>query len=70
MMPKMYGLNQDAKARVLSNEQWKWLEAELKKPAELRIIVSSIQILADDHGFEKWGNFPLERKKFLDTIKN
>lgn len=66
--PKMYGLNEDPKARILSDEQWKWLEAELKKPAELRIIVSSIQIIADDHGFEKWGNFPLERKKFLDLL--
>jgi alkaline phosphatase D len=67
-MPKMYGLNEDPQARVLSDQQWKWLEAELKKPAELRIIVSSIQIIADDHGFEKWGNFPLERKKFLDLL--
>ncbi|MBC7457814.1 MAG: alkaline phosphatase family protein [Bdellovibrionaceae bacterium] len=66
--PKMYGANEDAKAHILSNEQWKWLEAELKKPAELRIIVSSIQIIADDHGFEKWGNFPLERKKFLELL--
>lgn len=66
--PRMYGLNEDPKAHILSNEQWKWLEDELKKPAELRIIVSSIQILADDHGFEKWGNFPLERKKFLDIL--
>jgi alkaline phosphatase D len=67
-MPKMYGLNSDPKAHILSNEQWKWLESELKKPAELRIIVSSIQFIADDHGFEKWGNFPLERKKFLDLL--
>jgi alkaline phosphatase D len=67
-LPKMYSPNIDPKARVLSNEQWKWLESELKKPAELRIIVSSIQILADDHGFEKWGNFPLEKKKFLDLL--
>ena len=65
---KMYDPNEDSKARILSSEQWKWLEGELKKPAELRIIVSSIQILADDHGFEKWGNFPLEKKRFLDLL--
>lgn len=65
---KMYVANEDPKAHILSSEQWKWLEGELKKPAELRIIVSSIQVIADDHGFEKWGNFPLERKKFLDLL--
>ncbi|MBC7754057.1 MAG: alkaline phosphatase family protein [Moraxellaceae bacterium] len=65
---KMYIPNEDPKARILSVDQWKWLEGELKKPAELRIIVSSIQFIADDPGFEKWGNFPLEKKRFLDLL--
>jgi alkaline phosphatase D len=66
---KMFLPNQDPKARILSDAQWRWLDGELKKPAELRILVSSIQILANEAGFEKWGNFPLEREKFLNMVQ-
>lgn len=61
--------NLDPKATVLGEEQWKWLEGELKKPAELRLLCSSIQIVAEDHGFEKWMNFPLERERLYKLLK-
>jgi len=67
--PKIYLPNEDKNARMLSDEQWNWLADELKKPADLKILVSSIQVIANDHYFEKWGNFPLERKKLLDLIE-
>ncbi|MEZ0393048.1 MAG: alkaline phosphatase D family protein [Pseudobdellovibrionaceae bacterium] len=57
------------KKTILGSEQWKWLEDELRKPAELRILVSSIQVIAEEHGFEKWANFPHERKRLFDLIK-
>ena len=60
----------DDTATMLGDEQWKWLEAELKKPAEVRVICSGIQIVNDDHPFEKWGNLPKERRKLLDLIKS
>lgn len=66
---KMFLPNEDPKAHILSDAQWKWLESEMKKPAELRILVSSIQVLANDPGFEKWGNFPIERTKLLNLIE-
>lgn len=53
----------------LSEQQWQWLESELKKPAALKILVSSIQVIANDHHFEKWGNFPLERERLLNLIQ-
>lgn len=53
---------------MLGEAQWKWLEAQLKKPAELRLIVSSIQILATAHRFEKWGNMPKERARFFNLL--
>jgi alkaline phosphatase D len=53
---------------VLGPEQWAWLEAELRKPADIRLIASSIQKLADRHRFEKWANFPRERQRLFDTI--
>ncbi len=62
--------NLDPKATVLGDEQWKWLEGELKKPAEVRLLCSSIQIVAEDHGFEKWMNFPLERERLYKLLKD
>jgi alkaline phosphatase D len=61
--------NTDIGATVLGETQWKWLAEELEKEADLRIIVSSIQLINDYHPFEKWGNFPADKKKFFDLIK-
>lgn len=57
-------------ATILGEAQWKWLEGELKKPAELRLIVSSIQIIATDHRFEKWQNMPDERLRFFKLLRD
>ena len=54
----------------LGAEQWKWLEAELKKPAELRLICSSTQVIPDQKGMDEWGNFPHERQRLLDLAKS
>ncbi len=54
---------------MLGEAQWAWLAGELRKPAELRLLVSSIQVLAEGHGWERWGNFPVERRKLFDTIR-
>ncbi|MFN0035146.1 MAG: alkaline phosphatase D family protein [Saprospiraceae bacterium] len=54
---------------MLGEAQWKWLERELRSsPANLNILCSSVQVIADDHGHEKWGNFPNQRKKLLSLI--
>ena len=55
--------NSDPKAALLGGAQWAWLEEELRKPADLRLIVSSTQVVSDEKGMEEWGNFPLERKR-------
>jgi alkaline phosphatase D len=59
----------DPAKTILGAAQWSWLEGELKKPAELRLVVSSIQVVADGHGWEKWGNFPAEQKRLFDLIR-
>ena len=61
---------QDANATMLGDEQWKWLEEQLKKPAEVRLVCSGIQFVNDDQPFEKWGNLPKERQKLLELIKS
>jgi alkaline phosphatase D len=60
----------DPAKTMLGETQWAWLAAELRKPAELRLLVSSIQVLAEGHGWERWGNFPLELQKLIDTIRD
>lgn len=54
---------------ILGEGQWRWLEAQLKQPADLRLVVSSIQLVALGHGYEKWGNFPPERARFFDLVR-
>jgi alkaline phosphatase D len=64
-----YEASFDKKTTLLGEEQWKWLAGELRKPAKLRIIVSSIQVAAQDHGWEKWMNFPHERERLFKLLQ-
>lgn len=55
---------------LLGEEQWKWLEGELKKQADLRLICSGSQFAIEYNGYEAWANFPHEQKKMLQLIKS
>ncbi|MFN3193797.1 MAG: alkaline phosphatase D family protein [Aureliella sp.] len=57
-------------SEMLGDQQWKWLRDELLKPAELRVLCSSIQVLSNDHPFEKWGNFPSEQTRLFELIRD
>jgi alkaline phosphatase D len=63
-----YIVNPDPKATMLGAAQWEWLEAELRKPADIRIFASSTQVLADAPGFEAWINFQADHQRLLDLI--
>jgi alkaline phosphatase D len=63
-----YTTTDDSAATVLGETQWQWLEQVLREPADLRILVSSFQVVADDHHFEKWGNFPHERRRLFRLL--
>ncbi len=65
---KPYLPDEDKSKHFLSEAQWNWLENELRKPADIRFIVSTIQVVANDHNFEKWGNFPLERERLFRLL--
>ncbi|MEZ5955291.1 MAG: alkaline phosphatase D family protein [Hyphomonas sp.] len=56
--------NQD----MLGNDQWTWLENQLQKPADLRFIVSSIQVLPTAHGWESWDKLPEEQQRLYKLI--
>ncbi|TRO66884.1 alkaline phosphatase D family protein [Christiangramia sabulilitoris] len=54
---------------ILGEQQWAWLEEELNNSeADFNVILSSIQILSAEHGFEKWANFPSEVEKLKELL--
>lgn len=55
---------------ILGEAQWEWLEKELEESsAQLHIICSSIQVIPNQHPFEKWANFPKARLRLFDLFK-
>lgn len=54
---------------LLGKKQWAWLEEELRKPADIRIIGSGTQFGITYNGYESWANFPHEQKRMLELIK-
>ncbi|VAW03275.1 Phosphodiesterase/alkaline phosphatase D-like protein [hydrothermal vent metagenome] len=58
----------DPSKTMLGDAQWAWLEAELKKPADLRLLVSSVQVIADGHGWEGWKMLPADRDRLYALI--
>ena len=56
-------------ATLLGDAQWQWLEEELRQPARLRIIGTSIQFAAPHNGHETWANIPREHQRMIELIK-
>ena len=63
-----YVPTRDRSRSMLGEAQWKWLEQQLREDADVRIVVSSIQVVAWEHGWETWGNMPHERQRLFDLI--
>jgi alkaline phosphatase D len=68
-MTGWYVPNEDPAATMLGEPQWQWLEQQLRVPADVRIVGSSVQFAADGTGWEGWANFPRERRRFVDLVK-
>ena len=62
--------NDHDRARMLSEEQWRWLEEQLRLPADLRLIATSIPFVMEFTGWESWANMPLERQRLIDLIRD
>ncbi len=60
--------NPDPNQSMLGAAQWEWLEGTLSEPADVRLVVSSVQALATDHGFECWRLLPHERERLIRSI--
>ncbi len=65
---KRWGRNEDPSATLLGEAQWAWLTDRLAEPATLHLVVSSIQLIPEEHCWEKWANFPRERERLLALI--
>jgi len=64
-----YAPKSDPAATYLGEEQWAFLGEQLRKPADLRLIVSDIQVAVEEGGFEKWANFPFERERLFALLR-
>jgi alkaline phosphatase D len=64
-----YQPDPDESKTLLGDEQWKWLEAQLREPADVRIICSSIQFGHEYNGWESWTNLPNEQDKMVRLIR-
>ncbi|WP_036766520.1 alkaline phosphatase D family protein [Parvularcula oceani] len=54
---------------MLGAKQEAWLAETLRQPADLRILVTSIQLLADGHGWEAWATMPGARERLYETLR-
>ncbi|WKK64789.1 alkaline phosphatase D family protein [Lutimonas zeaxanthinifaciens] len=67
---KRYIPTRNTESTMLGEKQWAWLQEELENStSQFNVIVSSIQFLSREHGFETWGNMPLEVERMMNLIK-
>ncbi|WP_297792501.1 alkaline phosphatase D family protein [uncultured Eudoraea sp.] len=66
---KRYRPGKYGEGTLLGEAQWKWLGNELRTSgADFNLVVSSIQFLSNEHGYECWGNFPHEVDRFKQLL--
>jgi alkaline phosphatase D len=68
-LPGPYLRNPDRAATMLGERQWSWLERQFEVPAEVRLLASSVQVLADATGWECWANFARDQDRLFDVIR-
>ncbi|MFK5878007.1 MAG: alkaline phosphatase D family protein [Flavobacteriaceae bacterium] len=65
-----YKPNNYGDGTMLGESQWTWLQSELaNSTADFNIVMSSIQMLSGEHGWETWKNMPHEVDKFVNILK-
>ena len=68
-VPGPYERNPLPAATMLGEPQWRWLEEQLAQPADLRILASSLQVVADFPGWEAWINYADDHQRLLEAIR-
>lgn len=64
-----YTPHTDPAKTLLGEAQWEWLENELLEPADFRVIATGTQFGIEYNGYEAWANFPHERERFVQLIR-
>ncbi len=65
------GYHPNLEGTILGDTQWEWLENELQNStAQIHLIANGIQVIPEEHRFEKWANFPNERQRLFDMIRD
>lgn len=54
--------------RLLGDDQWQWLAEQLKKPAEVRIVMSATPFFAPANGFDSWAMYPRAQQRLLELL--
>jgi alkaline phosphatase D len=68
---KRYVPNSYGEGTLLGQTQWQWLEEQLTdSSADFHLIVSSIQFLSGEHGFESWSNMPHEVDRMIELLQS
>jgi alkaline phosphatase D len=68
-VPGPYEREAAASSTMLGETQWRWLEQQLAQPADLRILASSLQVVADFPGWEAWINYGEDHQRLLQSIR-
>jgi alkaline phosphatase D len=68
-VPGPYARDPGRDATMLGEAQWRWLEAQLSRPADLRIFASSLQVLADFPGWEAWINYVRDQQRLVAAVR-
>jgi alkaline phosphatase D len=55
---------------MLGAAQWQWLADELRRPAQLRIIMSGMAAIGSAVSGEGWAQHPTEQQNLYDVIKS
>ncbi|MEK9748560.1 MAG: alkaline phosphatase D family protein [Pseudomonadales bacterium] len=63
-----YEPTDDPNQSMLGEAQWAWLEEVLTQPADLRLIASSVQFLAEGHAWEAWRLLPMEQRRLMTLL--
>ncbi len=68
-VPGPYERTMAPAATMLGETQWQWLEAELHRPADVRILASSLQVVADFPGWEAWSVYGQDTQRLIQAIR-
>jgi len=59
----------DTGATMIGEPQWRWLDEQLGAAADVRILGSSLQVIADFPGWEAWINYATDHQRLFETVR-